>query len=60
MKQFSCGEVVPGCKKSFQAESVEAIMSAVAEHAREEHNMTEIPPALVEQVRSRIQDVRVA
>jgi predicted small metal-binding protein len=60
MKQFSCGDVVPGCGASFQAESEADILRAVAEHARRDHGMTTIPDALVDQVRSKMREVTPA
>jgi predicted small metal-binding protein len=60
MKQFHCGDVVPGCMKSFQADSEEEIIRQVAIHAREDHGLMAIPPGLAQEVRSHIQDVRVA
>ena len=56
MKKFQCGDVVPGCKRQFVGQNEEEILSAVAVHAREDHHLQEIPPALVEQVRNHIQD----
>lgn len=56
MKQFSCGAVVPGCTASFSAESEEAILSQVAEHAQKDHGMAEVPPEVVQQVRANITD----
>lgn len=56
MKQFSCGAVVPGCTASFSAESEEAILSQVAEHAKNDHGMDEVPPEVAEQVRANITD----
>jgi predicted small metal-binding protein len=56
MKQFSCGAVVPGCTASFSAESEDAILSQVAEHARKDHDMDTVPPEVVEQVRVNIVD----
>ena len=53
MKQFSCGDVVPGCRRTFQGAD-DAILSAVAAHARDDHGLAEIPAALVEQVRGHI------
>ena len=44
MKEFRCGEIVPGCETVFEAESEEQILREVAEHAREEHGMDEVPP----------------
>lgn len=57
MKQFSCGAVVPGCTASFSAESEEAILSQVAEHARADHGMEDVPPEVVEQVQANIVEV---
>lgn len=56
MKQFFCGEVVPGCKASFEAATQDEILTQVAMHARNDHGMTTIPPELVNQVRSLIRD----
>lgn len=50
MKQFSCGDVVPGCGRRFQG-SEGQILSAVGAHARDEHGLTEIPASLVAAVR---------
>jgi predicted small metal-binding protein len=57
MKQFSCGDVVPGCASSFQGRTDEDILSAVAEHAGADHGLIEVPPPLVEQVRAHIVSV---
>lgn len=54
MKQFSCGDVVPGCTALFRFDSEEKILEAVARHAREDHKLKEIPAELVAQVRERI------
>ena len=54
MKQFSCGDVVPTCTRTFVAPTDEEILAAVAEHARVEHGFTEIPRPLVDQVRQHI------
>ena len=54
MKVFSCGDVVPGCGRTFSAAHEDGILTQVAVHAARDHGLTEVPPALVEQVRSRI------
>jgi predicted small metal-binding protein len=54
MKQFSCGDVVPGCRRTFHGADDDAILTAVAAHAHDDHGLTEIPAALVEQVRGLI------
>ena len=56
MKKFQCGDVVPGCTKVFQAQSEEDILTQVAVHAREDHQLQEVTPALVQQVRAHIQE----
>jgi predicted small metal-binding protein len=53
MKQFSCGDVVPGCQQRFVGSESE-ILSAVAVHARNDHQMNEIPPSVADEVRRRI------
>ncbi len=56
MKQFACGDVVPGCQASFSAESEDAILGQVAAHAREAHGMVDVPAALVAAVRANIHE----
>ena len=50
MKTFVCGAVVPGCTASFSAETEDGILEQVADHARDDHGMVEIPAELVRQV----------
>ncbi len=54
MKEFSCGDVVPGCTARFQAETEQALLEHVARHAREGHGLTELSPDLVNAVRTHI------
>ena len=54
MKTFTCGAVVAGCTASFAAETEEGILEQVAQHARDEHGLTEIPEELVRQVLANI------
>ena len=54
MKQFCCGDVVPGCTATFRGTSEEEILSQVGQHAHRDHGLTEIPQALINQVRARI------
>ena len=56
MKEFSCGDVVAGCTARFRGNSNEEILAAVAKHAREDHGLTSVPPALVEQVLAAIRE----
>jgi predicted small metal-binding protein len=54
MKEFSCGDVVPGCTMSFRASSEAELLEAVAAHARADHGLATIPDSLVTQVRAKI------
>lgn len=54
MKQFSCGDVVPGCRRVFDAVSDEQILEQVGHHARADHGLPSVPEELVAQVRGRI------
>lgn len=54
MKEFRCGEVVPGCGETFQGQSDDEILEQVAVHARDEHGMDEVPPDVVDTVRAAI------
>ena len=47
MKRFACGDVVPGCKATFQGESTEDVLMQVAEHARADHQMDSVPAEVV-------------
>ncbi len=53
MKQFSCGDIIPGCR-TFQANDGQAILTAVAAHAAAAHGLHDLPEGLVAQMRSHI------
>ena len=50
MKQFACGDVVPGCDATFTAETDDAIVVAVRGHAAEVHGISELPRSILAQV----------
>ena len=54
MKQFRCGDVVPGCETTIEAESEDEVLEHVAEHAREAHGMDQVPPEVQDRVRALI------
>lgn len=56
MKEFCCGDVVPGCTAKFRG-SLDEVFAGIAAHARDDHGITEIPPSLLEQVQAKIRDV---
>lgn len=57
MKQLFCGSVVQDCGAVFRAETEQEILEQVAVHARHDHGMEELPPEVVEQARTSIEDV---
>ena len=57
MKQFNCGDVVPGCGWVTQAEGEQEILVEISEHAREAHGMDEVPPEVADTIRAAIRDV---
>jgi len=57
VKEFRCGDLVPGCPTKLQGESEEEILEQVAVHARDAHGMEEVPPEVVAEVRAVIADV---
>lgn len=56
MKQFRCGDVVPGCTRAFVG-STDDILLSVAGHARADHGLTEVPAELVQAVRNAMVEV---
>ena len=54
MKEFKCGDVVPGCETVISGETDEEILQEVAAHAREAHGMDEVPPEVQDTVRASI------
>jgi len=51
MKNFRCGDVVPGCTRAFTG-TEEDILTQVALHARADHGLVELPAELVTQVQA--------
>lgn len=52
MKAFTCGDVVPGCKVTFEAETEEEILAEACAHALADHGLVSIPASLVTSVRA--------
>lgn len=55
-KRIRCADVGPDCDFEAWAETEEELMEMVALHAKQAHDMDEIPPEMAEQVRSAIRD----
>jgi len=60
MKEFRCGELVPGCGATFQGESEAEILQRIAAHARDEHGMDEVPPEVVDKILASISERELA
>src|SRR5690606_35271906 len=54
MKQFSCGDVVPGCTAKFTADTEQDLLGEIAAHAKHGHGITDLTPELVSAVRNEI------
>ena len=56
MKEFRCGVLMPGCWATFRGESDVEILRQVVVHARQEHGMDQVPPDVVDEIRSEISE----
>ncbi|MFB5598404.1 MAG: DUF1059 domain-containing protein [Nitrosopumilaceae archaeon] len=56
-KKFACGDVVSGCGWSTTAADENELFQKIAEHAKTDHNMTEIPDEIIQKVKSKIREV---
>lgn len=54
MKQFACGDVVPGCDARFVCSTDDEILTQVAQHAARAHGLTTVPESVVSAVRANI------
>jgi predicted small metal-binding protein len=55
-KTVSCRDVGMDCDFVAKGETEQDILRQATEHARTAHNMTEIPPEVVDKVRGAIRD----
>jgi predicted small metal-binding protein len=58
MKEFRCGELVPGCGAAFHGDSDHEILQQITVHARDEHGMPEVPDEVVDTIRATICELR--
>jgi predicted small metal-binding protein len=56
MKEFKCGELVPGCDHVFEGTSEDEILAQIADHARDAHGMDEVPDEVVDTIRASISE----
>jgi predicted small metal-binding protein len=57
MKQFSCGDVVPGCTWVTRREDEDELWGEISSHAEEAHGMDDVPPEVVDMIRQVITEV---
>jgi predicted small metal-binding protein len=57
VKQFKCGDVVPGCQWVTRSEDEKELFEAIHSHARDAHGMDEVPPEVVEAIHGVITEV---
>lgn len=54
MKQFACGDVVPGCDARFVCSTAAEVLVQVLRHAAEAHSLQTVPAHVLAAVRSHI------
>lgn len=57
MKQFRCGDVVPGCQWVTRNEDEGALFREIHSHARDAHGMDEVPPEVVDAIQAVITEI---
>jgi predicted small metal-binding protein len=57
MKQFKCGDVVPGCQWVTRSEDEKELFEEIHSHARDVHGMDEVPPEVVDAIHDVITEV---
>ena len=51
---LSCGDVMPGCAATFEAESEQELLAQVGPHAAEAHGIAEVTPEVLAAVKGAI------
>ncbi|MGH9165934.1 MAG: DUF1059 domain-containing protein [Acidimicrobiales bacterium] len=53
---FACGDVMPGCAATFEADTEDELMGQVVNHAQEGHGLapSDLSPETVEKVKAAI------
>ncbi|MCK9922825.1 DUF1059 domain-containing protein [Frankia sp. AgPm24] len=54
MKEFYCGAIIHGCETRITAANEADLLRSVDTHARVDHGMTDVPDALLDEVRGDI------
>ena len=51
---LACGEVMPGCTATFNADTEDDLLAQVGPHAADAHGITEITPDVLDAVKGAI------
>jgi predicted small metal-binding protein len=57
MKQFNCGDVVPGCTWVTRHEHEDELWAEISSHAQDAHGMDVVPREVEDLIREKITDV---
>jgi len=55
-KELKCGDLMPGCDFTAQAESMDELMEQVVDHAKDVHGIEVITPDLAQKVQEAIRE----
>jgi predicted small metal-binding protein len=56
MKQLRCGDIMPGCQAVIEGQDEAEVMRKGAEHAKNAHGLSQIPPDVGKKVQLAIKD----
>ncbi|HEU5320375.1 MAG TPA: DUF1059 domain-containing protein [Methylomirabilota bacterium] len=56
MKELRCGDLMPGCNAVIQGQDEAEVMRKGAEHAKQAHGMSSIPPDVAKRVQAAIRE----
>ncbi len=51
---LACGDVMPGCSATFEADSEDELLAQVGPHAAEAHGITDVTPEVLQAVKGAI------
>jgi predicted small metal-binding protein len=58
-KVLRCNDLMPGCPFEAHGDSESEVLTKAAEHAKTAHNISEIPPDMLNKVRGAIHEEKV-
>jgi predicted small metal-binding protein len=56
MKQLRCGDLMPGCNAVIEGRDEAEVMKKGAEHAKQAHGISSMPPDMAQKVKGAIKD----